>query len=39
VIVAAEKRWQSDATVSYRRGTENEGVQRSEELTVIEEKL
>jgi hypothetical protein len=27
-------RWQSDATVSYHRGTEKDGVQRSGELTV-----
>jgi hypothetical protein len=35
VIVAAEKRWQSDATMSYHSGAEKDGVQRSEELTVI----
>jgi hypothetical protein len=40
VIMAAKKRWQSDATTSYRRGTEKDGVQQSEELTVTaQEKL
>jgi hypothetical protein len=34
-IVAARKRWQSDATVSYSRGTEKDGVQRPDKLTVM----
>jgi hypothetical protein len=29
------KRWQSDATTLYHRGTKNDGFQRSEELTMI----
>jgi hypothetical protein len=34
VIVAAEDRWQSGVTTLYRCGTEKDGVQWSEELTV-----
>jgi hypothetical protein len=29
------RRWQSGATVSYGRGTERDGVQRSKELNVM----
>jgi hypothetical protein len=39
VIVVAGKRWQGDTTVSYRRGTETNGVQRSKDLTVISQEI
>jgi hypothetical protein len=39
VIVVAGKRWQGDATASYRRGTDTNGVQRSKDLTVISQEI
>jgi hypothetical protein len=37
VILAVEKRWKSDTMASYRRDTEKDGVQWSEELTVTDQ--
>jgi hypothetical protein len=39
MIVAAGKRWQGDATASYHRGTEKDGVQPSKDLTVISREI